>query len=70
MYKHLNNKCPKCGYTFQCLQRGIYEQIGLFESEYFVVCAKCGEHIKLSIEEVRYLTIGRKKDIAQNGKME
>lgn len=70
MRKYLNNKCHKCGHIFQYSCQDIYEQTGLFESEYFVMCAKCGKHIKLGIEEVQYLTIGRKKDIAQNGKME
>lgn len=70
MCKYLKNKCHKCGYVFQYSHQDIYEQIGLFESEYFVVCAKCGKHIKLGIEEVQYLMIGHKKDIAKNGKME
>ena len=70
MCKYLKNKCHKCGYIFQYSQRDIYEQMGLFESEYFVVCAKCGKHIKLGVDEVRYLTTGRKKDVAENGKME
>lgn len=70
MCKYLKNKCHKCGYVFQYSYQDIYEQIGLFENEYFVVCAKCGKHIKLGIEEVQYLTIGRKKDVAKNGKME
>ena len=55
---------------FQYSTQDINEQTGVFESEYFVVCAKCGKHIKLGAEEVQYLTIGRKKDIAENGKME
>ena len=70
MCKCLKNKGDKGGYVFQYSYQDIYEQIGLFENEYFVVCAKCGKHIKLSVEEVQYLTIGRKKDIAKNGKME
>lgn len=52
MCKYLKNKCHKCGYVFQYSSQDIYEQTGLFESEYFVVCAKCGKHIKLGAEEV------------------
>lgn len=52
MCKYLKNKCHKCGYVFQYSYQDIYEQIGLFENEYFVVCAKCGKRIKLGIEEV------------------
>ena len=70
MCKYLTNKCSKCGYVFQYSHKDIYEQTGLFESEYFVICAKCGKHIKLGTEEIQYLTIGYKKSIAKNGEKE